>query len=140
MKICIFILSMIISMTSFGAVVKGWDKEQLCDLYRVVNDETPRSQDEITVFNKAVYGLSITNMDIDFNNVLVKVDPIINVTLGFNRPLLNEKVFITSQNPDFTFLINQINRKIYLFEKMCIGKNNELIYAKYFPTEETKNN
>lgn len=49
--------------------------------------------------------------------------------MGFNRVLTSQKAFIAQQNPNFPFLINELNRKVQLLQKICIAKNNEIIYA-----------
>ncbi len=131
MKILIVIL-LTISTSSYSAVVKSKDAERTCSLYRVTTETTPINQGEITIFSKDVYGLSFKNMEVDFENKKVFVDPMINVIMGINRTLETGRVFISASNPDFTFLINQLNRKLYILEQVCINENHELIYAKFF--------
>jgi hypothetical protein len=74
-------------------------------------------------------------MEVNFQKKSVSVDPMMNIFLGMNRRLINSKVTISNKNPNFNFLINQLNRKLYVFEKMCITGKNELVYANMFETK-----
>lgn len=141
-KLIAFILIASFAQTSFAAVTKKRDQDQNCTLYKVISpDENGKfklTYGEVIINQKDAYGLSITDMEIDFNNRTVLVQPQINVVLGLNRALTNSKATISAENPDFTFLINQLNRKIYLFEQMCISDRNEILYAKMFETTDTQ--
>ena len=129
-----FLISLI-TTTAWSAVVKGYDAEKACDLYRIAktdaNNKVIINAGEVLLTAREAYGLSFRDMEINFNNREVLVQPTINIVLGFNRPLLNEKVAIEESNPDFTNLINQLNRHVMLFEKMCIG-NGKVVYAKMY--------
>lgn len=137
MKKLILCMALIVSATAFGEVVSSYDADSKCTLYRVTTDDTPVLKDEAVVYDGDTYGLSLTNMSINFEKKTVSVSPTINVLLGFNRSLLSNKITISATNPDFEFLINQLNRKLYVFEKMCITKKNELIYARMFEVKDT---
>lgn len=129
MKTFTLLLSLIISPLSFGSVVKSLDEFNSCTIYRVANEQNPINENEIIVSDRDVYGLTLTNMEIDFSKEEVLVDPTMIVILGINRNLLQTKVVIKKNNPEFNFLINQLNRKLYIFESMCISNSNELVYA-----------
>lgn len=137
MKKIFFILFSIsiFSISANSAVVKGYDQDSRCDLYKVVTPDSSgkiRTQaDETIIYAKDVYGFSFQDMEINFDNKEVLVTPIINIVLGLNRPLINAKAIIESDHKDFKFLINQLNRKINLFEKVCIS-NSHIVYAKVF--------
>ena len=130
------------SMAS-ASVVKGLDAEKSCVLYRVVSpDEQGKikiKSSEVIIFDKDAYGLSFQDMEVNFDNREVLIQPTINVVLGFNRPLINGKAVIEAENPDFNFLINQLNRKLFVFEKICIN-DGKIVYAKMFePKPEPTN-
>lgn len=131
-------LMALLTQASFAATIKKRDQDHGCTLYKVVspdaNGNLKLSQGEVIVNQRDAYGLSITDMEIDFNNREVKVQPQINVVFGINRNLTDKKAMITADNPEFNFLINQLNRKAYLFEQICISDKNEIEYAKMFET------
>lgn len=127
-----------LSATAQAAVVKGQDSENACVLYRVVSADSSgrisRANNEVIVYAKEVYGLSFQDMEINFDNREVLVQPTMNVVMGINRPLISKKAVISSDHKDFNFLINQLNRKLYVFEKICIN-DGKIVYAKMFETE-----
>ena len=56
--------------------------------------------------------------------------------LGFNKPLLAQKQSIQATNEHFNFLTNQLNRKIMVFEKICIDSRSEIIYAQFYESQK----
>ena len=135
-KLLLLICVLLLTSTSFaGQVVTRFDKENNCDLYRVLsrddngNQEKP-TDDERLFSSRETYGLSFRDMEVDFDNRLVKVQPIMNIVLGINRPLTESKVAIAENNKEFTYLINQLNRNVLLFQKVCISKDGLVEYAK----------
>ena len=132
MKAYLLLGSLLFCTSAFSSVVKSVDAEKKCNIYRVATEENPALANEVVINDTDVYGLSIQNIEVDFKHKDVTVDAMLNVILGLNRKLLNDRVTINSKNPDFTFLINQLNRKLFVFERMCITDSNELIYAKMF--------
>lgn len=134
MKTLLLIVLSIISTSAFSAVYKSYDSKESCSLYRV--DNTNQSQDNgEVVYSKNVYGLSFENLEVDFANREASVQVIMNVTLGFNRSLVNKKSTISADNINFTKLINHLNRKINLFENICINDDNQIIYANEFEVQ-----
>ena len=133
-------LSLLLASSSFAAIVKSADQEKNCTLYQVIaadeNGNIPLDENQTVVISRDVYGMTFQNMEIDFDKKIVKVDAVANIILGLNRLLVPNKVILSPKNEEFSFLINQLNRKIFVFEKMCISKQNEVIYAKYFETKE----
>ena len=128
-------LALIISSTTFaGQVVTSFDKENNCDLYRVLsrddngNQEKPKA-DEQLFSTRETYGFSFRDMEIDFDKREVSIQPIMNIVLGINRPLTETKVVIAEDNKNITYLINQLNRSVLLFEKVCISKDGHVVYA-----------
>lgn len=123
--------------STFASVVKGYDKESGCDLYRVIQKDATgkiknkQKSGEVIIYAKEVYGLSFQEMEINFDNREVLIQPTMNVILGINRPLTSAKVVLSSEREDFNFLINQLNRKVSLFEKICIN-DGKIVYAKVF--------
>jgi hypothetical protein len=117
--------------SSFALVLKSNDSINGCDLYRVSKTEasTEVSSNETVFLNRAAYGIMIENMDIDFINEQVSVTPIIQVVLGFNKPLI-ERVIIEKTNKDFKLLTNQLNKNLFVFESMCLSPDNIVVYGK----------
>ncbi len=141
MKYALLALTLL-SFNAFSAVVKSNDAERGCTLFQSVtaeeNGNVILQPGQVLVSSKNTYGLSFTDMEIDFDRREVRVQPMINIVLGFNRMLTPAKAIIRQDNPEFSFLINQLNRKISLFEKICINSSNEIEYAKFFPAPEQK--
>lgn len=139
--LAIALSTVLVSTTALSAVVKSYDSERNCDLYSVVQpDEKGKIKlkpTEVITYSKEVYGLSFQDMEINFENREVSITPVMNVVLGLNRSLTASKVSISADNEEFNFLINQLNRKLYVFEKVCISEN-KVIYAKMFETEAEK--
>jgi hypothetical protein len=139
-SLSIILLTFILSASSFAAIVKSADKEKNCTLYQVVaadeNGNIPLEDNQTIALSHDVYGMSFQNMEIDFDKRNVKVDAIANIILGFNKLLVPNKVALSPKNDQFNFLINQLNRKLLVFEKVCISKQNEVIYANYFEAKE----
>ena len=137
-KTLVVMLMALLTQASFAATIKKRDVDHGCTLYKVIspdaNGKLKVSQGEIIINQKDAYGLSITDMEIDFANREVLVQPQINVVFGINRPLTEKKAVISADNAEFNFLINQLNRKVYLFEQICISDKNEIEYAKMFET------
>ncbi|MBC7537745.1 MAG: hypothetical protein H7281_02925 [Bacteriovorax sp.] len=131
------LLATLITSKVQASVVKGFDAEKSCVLYRVLPAPTDSKvkvklkTGEVIVYDKDAYGLSFQDMEVNFDNREVLIQPTINIVLGFNRPLIQGKAIIEAENPDFNFLINQLNRKLYVFEKVCIA-DGKIIYAKMF--------
>lgn len=136
----VILLTLILSASSFAAIVKSADKENNCTLYQVVaadeNGNIPLEENQTIALSQDVYGMSFQNMEVDFDKRIVKVDAIANIILGFNKVFVPNKVILSPKNDQFNFLINQLNRKLLVFEKVCISKQNEVIYANYFETKE----
>lgn len=137
-KLIVVMILAVVTQAGHAAVTKKRDALNNCTLYKVVspdaNGKIKLSAGEVIINQKDAYGLSIVDMEIDFSNREVKVQPQINVVLGLNRNLTNAKAVISAENPEFQFLINQLNRKVMLFEQMCISDSNEIEYAKMFET------
>ena len=139
MKKLLVLSCILLSTTSaFASVAKSYDAEQGCDLYRAVqSDENGKpgklNTNETIFINREVYGMAFESMEVNFDNREVLVQPMANIILGFNKPLTAKKTAIAEDNKDFNFLINQLNRKISLFEKVCITRDGKIAYAKMFP-------
>ena len=134
------ILFSLITTSAFAAVVKGYDAEKSCDLYRVPSTDSNGkiiiNAGEVVISTREAYGLSFRDMEVNFDTREVLVQPTINIILGFNRPLIEGKGIIAEDNADFKYLINQLNRNLLLFDKMCIA-GNKIIYAKMRSDEPT---
>ena len=130
-----------------ASVLKSYDSENSCDLYMAVpNPVSPSGntlppipkEGEVIIYAKEVYGLSFQDMDINFDNREVNVQPIMNIMMGFNRSLTTAKAIIPAEHPDFKYLINQLNRKVSLFEKICL-RDAKVVYARPFPEPKSNN-
>lgn len=131
----ITLLAASVGNSASASVVKGYDDQNGCDLYRVVsadnNGKTKLKPNEVIISTKEVYGLSFQDLEINFDSREAQVQITMNIIMGINRALLENKTIISSENPDFNFLVNQLNRKVSLFEKVCIY-NGKIVYAKIF--------
>lgn len=137
----LFILSaLLLSSHSFGAMVTAHDSERGCTLYQAVKEnedgQVVLEAGQRLLSSKRVYGLSFLDLEIDFDKHEARVQTMMNVILGLNRMLIPQKTIIRADHPEFTQLINQVNRRIALFEKICVTSENELVYASFFPAEE----
>lgn len=130
---------MLFSLSSFASIVKSADTENQCTLYRSTKDETGDDirRNEKIVIKKPTYGMSIIDLKIDFENQQVTVMPFVHVALGLDRQLNGKRAIIDRSNKNFDFLVNQINRKVFFFEKICIDREDKLIYAT-MPASELK--
>lgn len=130
-----FILATLLSLNAHAAVLKSYDASNGCDLYRVSeaqsNGKIKLNSNEVIIYPKEVYGLSFQDMEINFENREVLISPMMNIILGMNRPIIKSKAVISADNKEFNFLINQLNRKVNLFEKVCIN-DTKIVYAKMF--------
>jgi len=139
MKFLFASLVTLLVSNSYAMVLKSVDRVNGCDLYRVTNTEEQSEirRNEVVYSKKPVYGIKIENMDIDFQNEEVSVTPIIQVVLGFDKPLV-ERVVIEKSNKNFKFLTNQLNKSLTVFENVCISADNRLVHAKIRVTESKK--
>lgn len=139
MKILFAAITTLFVSQSFAMIVKSADRVNGCDLYRVTKTEesTEIRSNEVIHLKKPVYGIKIENMDIDFRNEEVSVTPIVQVVLGFDRPLVN-RVIISGSNRKFKELTNQLNKSLTVFESVCISPDNRLVHAKIRETENSK--
>lgn len=136
-KLSLLILTALISSSAFSAVVRSKDYSKNCVLYRVTTEKAPKQARETVIIEKEAYGLSTEDMEVDFDAREVKVNLTANIVFGFNR-VLATKARILEGNTDFKNLTNQLNRKVMLLERACVDSQNEIVYARPFPTEETK--
>lgn len=131
----LMLLSLVLASTARAAVVVSFDQNKKCDNYRVTTEEKPKLNNEMIVIEKEVYGLSTQNQEIDFERRRVHVDIMALVVLGFNKRLTSEKIFISDSHDDFQIFINQLNRKVFLFEEICLSRKGEVIKFKSFEPE-----
>ncbi len=127
-----FFVFMSFSTSVSALVVKSQDKSNKCTLYRVTREASPKAINETVIADKESYGLSLINLDIDFNNREASVDLIANIVMGFNKNVVGTKVKIQENHPDFKLMVNFLNRKINLLEKACIDRNNNIVYVSQF--------
>lgn len=118
-----------ISAPALADLVKQVDDKNGCTIYRSTSEEKPATLDETVVSDVTLYGFVLRNMDIDFNRKQVTVDIVMSVVLGRNKNLTTGRAFIRSDNPQFHFLLNQLNRNILNLDRVCVTEKNELVYA-----------
>jgi hypothetical protein len=142
MKLSSFLLFAFIFTSAQAAIVKSYDHLNQCTLYQVVpSDEEGRvilQRGQRMHFPKNVYGMSFRELQVDFDSRKVTVTPVMNIVFGFNRPLVKNRANISEGNPNFNFLINQLNRSLSLFEKMCISSSSEVVYANFYEPKDPK--
>jgi hypothetical protein len=129
-------IGFLLSINATASLVQSVDRENKCTLYRTTSEQAPIKDDETVILEKEAYGITLVNLEIDFAKKVAIVQPEVSIVLGLNRKLTNEKAIIKTTNPNFTFLINQLNRRLLLLEKICINQNNEIIYGNNFEIEE----
>ncbi len=134
-----FLTTLSLSVLSTAALVKSTDRQNGCTLYRVKAENEQMLANEQMVIDRVVNGLLIDNMEIDFLQKRVLVDVIVSMPFWFNGPFIsNSRVYISGNSSQLNFLINQLNRKFTVLEKMCISDKNELVYASLFPVPVSK--
>ncbi len=129
MKFSILLLTLGFSVSGFGATATSIDAKNECVVYRNISKEKPVQAGETQIDNTISHGFSIQNMIIDFKNEVVTVEVLNRITLGSNRPLVSGPVFIRASNPNFKSLVNQLNRVLFTFDKVCISSQKELVWA-----------
>lgn len=129
---------LIFNSNAYAELVSSFDDTNKCVIYRTTTEKNPILSTEKILSPKGVYGFSLKNADIDFENKSVHVDIWVRIIMGLNYNLTSKPVEIKSSNPNFNFLINQLNRAIFLFEKVCVSEKNELIWATFFEPEKIK--
>lgn len=139
MKILFAALVTLFVSNSYALVLKSVDRVNGCDQYRVSKTEENSEvrRNEVIYMKKPAYGIKIENMDIDFRNEEVSVTPIIQVVLGFDKPLV-ERIVIEKSNTNFKALTNQLNKSLTVFESVCISSDNRLVHAKIRVTESSR--
>ncbi|MBC7429020.1 MAG: hypothetical protein H7336_10435 [Bacteriovorax sp.] len=136
MKTILVIGLLTLSSTAFSSVVKSYDSAKSCNLYRVVSETSKAKQNnETVIFDKAVYGLALEDLDVDFDNHQAKAQVIMNIIMGFNRPVVEGQLAIEEGNPQFKMLINQVNRKLSMLERVCISADKRIVYGKVMETK-----
>lgn len=129
MKTILFLSALFVSLLGQAQIVKSLDTAKSCTLYRLVTQDKPMLASEQMAYDYSVYGMSIRNLEVDFNKKIVTVDAFANLVLAIDRPFIPGRIQILPSNPDFKFLINQLNRKFILFDALCISAKSELVYA-----------
>lgn len=141
-KVLIVGLFTILSTSAFSAVIKSVDADNSCTLYKVVapdsDGKVTLNPGEVMIEGRDTYGLTFKEMEIDFDKREVLVQPMMNIVLWADRPLIPTKASIPESHPDFNFLINHLNRKIYVFDRICITDDNQIAYAKEPESTESK--
>ena len=125
-------LVMSFSTSASALVVKSKDILNKCTLYRVTTENSPKTTNETVIIDREAYGLSLIDLEVDFNQRLARVDLVANVVLGINKNVVGSKIKIQESHPEFKELTNLLNRRLNLLEKACVDHNNNLIYASLF--------
>lgn len=136
-------LALIASLNAHSMITRQYDRASDCELYSVVNKERNSNGDyvlerqlkasETVVDDRTHYGLETKNLSIDFDQRKASFEIISQVAFGFNKNLLESdgaQVSISADNAQFGQAINQVNRKLFSFSKVCLDQNNEVIYLK----------
>lgn len=128
-----------ICQTTSAAIFKSYNDKKSCTEYSVVNkiktesgeyiyQREPRENEEV-ITDKTIYGLSLKNITVNFNQRTASFDLIKNVTLGLNRPLftMGTRVKVQSSNKEFNKIINRVNKKLHLITSICLDENQNII-------------
>lgn len=143
MKTYLSTLILLITLVSNAQamITKQTDADNNCELYSVLNKvrndagEYVLSRElvpgEVVIDKRTHYGLELKNLEIDFETREARFEVISQVTLGVNRNLLDQdvKVSISAENEQFSMMVNQINRKLFNMNSICIDRDNQVIYA-----------
>jgi len=130
MKIAAFILPLVFSASSFAIVFQSQDRARSCTLFRAASEAAPQAATNETQYNdREVRGFILRNMEVDFVRQVVTVEVVQSVVMGLNRPLVSGRSTISSKNPEFKKLINQLNRSVLSLDAICINSKNEIVYA-----------
>lgn len=137
MKKSILLLAISLSAmaSTDAAIVSSFDMNKGCTQYRTTTETKPILAHESMVLNKNVYGLSLQNMEIDFNQKSVNFDLMALVVMGINKRITNDSITITEKNPEFKVFTNQLNRKIQLLETVCLDGANQVHSFSFFENE-----
>lgn len=143
MKTYLSTLILLITMFSnaHAMITKQTDEKNNCELYSVLNKvrndagELVLSRDlvegEEIIDNKTHYGLELKKLEIDFDKREARFEIFKQVTFGVNRNLIDTDVLasISADNQQFSMIINQINRKLFIMNSICVDRDNQVIYA-----------
>lgn len=90
------------------------------------------NEGEEVIDQRTHYGLELKNLEIDFENREARFEILSQVTFGRNRSILGDeqKASISVQNKQFDMIVNQVNRKLFVMNSICIDRDNQVIYAK----------
>lgn len=137
----IVLLAFIASVNANALITRQYDQSRDCELYSVLAKvrngngdyvlEREVRANETVVDDRGHYGLESTNLSIDFDQRKASFEIISQVVFGFNQNLLETEgtqVSISAENPQFDQAINQVNRKLFSFSKVCLSQNNQVIY------------
>lgn len=128
MKFSVFLVFLLPLMSS-ADIVTSFDSKSNCRVYRSTRPENPRLESEKVIDENEAYGFTIRNLEIDFEAGVASVEVVKRIAMGFDRHLVDGKVYISSKNPSFKSIVNQLNRVLHPFESVCITRDRELVWA-----------
>lgn len=132
-----------------AAVYKSIDSQMDCIRYEVISKikgedgisryERETLEGEELLSEESLYGLTVQDVDIDFDNREANFIIVKNVILGFNNSFFEDgrRNSIDSEHKDFKEMINQVNKKVRLIKSVCINTDNIIKDVKF---EESKRN
>lgn len=118
MKTLKILLVALIASTSMAAIYKV--KEKNCTKYMVTN-EGPVNGIEVSA--RDTHGMYLKNMTIDFDNGFAQFDLKSAIILGFNRKVVDGKIRISQDHPEFNEFINLLQKDLFFISEICIDKN-----------------
>jgi hypothetical protein len=136
MKLAALFLILSVSLSSFGAIVVSTDLNNQCVIYRVTDAGEKNLAAEDVIEDRELYGLTIKDIKFDFEKKSATVEITKRIVLAFDRPLFEKPVVIKAENPNFTFLVNQLNRDLSTFDKVCVNNLHELVWATFTTSRE----
>lgn len=137
--IFLFFILLFAGVSGFAEVTMKYDQKNDCELYRAVSKRNVGGQWEFVpelergeVVHKRVslFGMSVSDLEIDFEKRLAKGFLEMRIPLHRNKNLVDSKVKISANNKGFTDFINRTNSEINMIYEICLDRAHNVIYFK----------
>lgn len=136
----LFLTALFGQSVAYSMIAKYDDLAADCTRYSVIkkvrddngdlNLERDLIDGEKIINTRIHYGLSTSNLQIDFDRRAALLEIITNVTLGVNQNLLGRDVMVEVEegHPQFEEILNSLNRRVLLFDQVCV-RDQKIIYV-----------
>ena len=137
--IFLFVVLLLAAVSVFAEVTMKYDQKNDCELYRAVSKRNvggewefvPELESGETVHKRvSLFGMSVSDLEIDFEKRLAKGFLEMRIPLHRNKNLVSSKVKISSKNKGFTDFINRTNTEINMIYEVCLDRNHNVVYFK----------